>query len=150
MEHPKDVGDRSTLAVILALRQAGFHVLVPFGENTRYELVIDDGTQLARVQCKTGRLRSGAVLFKAASSYAHHPHPRMRSRNYIGQIDVFAVYCPDNGAVYLVPIQDASLAWQGSLRVAPPRNSQRRRIRYEIGRVVVSAIAGPGASAGAG
>jgi len=53
---------------MLALREAGFAVLVPFGENTRYDLVIDDGERLARVQCKTGRLRSGAIVFKVCSS----------------------------------------------------------------------------------
>jgi PD-(D/E)XK endonuclease len=53
MEHPKDVGDKSTLAIMLALRERGYWVLVPFGENTRYDLVIDDGCALQRVQCKT-------------------------------------------------------------------------------------------------
>jgi hypothetical protein len=76
MEHPKAVGDRSTLAVMLALREVGFAIYVPFGENTRCDLIIDDGIRLARVQCKTGRLRQGAVRFKTCSSYAHHPNPR--------------------------------------------------------------------------
>jgi hypothetical protein len=31
------VGDRTTLAVMTALYSAGFIVLVPFGENTRYD-----------------------------------------------------------------------------------------------------------------
>ena len=53
MEHPKDVGDRTTLAVMLALRCLGYQVSVPFGENSRYDLVVDDGRRLQRVQCKT-------------------------------------------------------------------------------------------------
>jgi hypothetical protein len=61
MEHPKDKGDRTTLAVMLALRVAGYAVLMPFGENTRYDLVIDDGETFSRIQCKTGRLRDGVV-----------------------------------------------------------------------------------------
>jgi hypothetical protein len=77
---PKDVGDRSTLAVMLALSAAGYAVYLPFGENTRCDLIIDDGATLARVQCKTGRLRNGAVTFKTCSSYMHHPHPKMRAR----------------------------------------------------------------------
>jgi PD-(D/E)XK nuclease superfamily protein len=43
VQHPKAVGDRTTLAAMLALYQAGYAVLMPFGENTRYDLVIDDG-----------------------------------------------------------------------------------------------------------
>jgi hypothetical protein len=42
MEHPKVVGDRSTLAIMAALRAAGFALYLPFGENTRTDLVIDD------------------------------------------------------------------------------------------------------------
>ena len=49
MDHPKDIGDRTTLAVMLALRNGGFTVSVPFGENTRYDLVVDDGLRLGRV-----------------------------------------------------------------------------------------------------
>src|SRR3990172_208957 len=53
MEHTKAVGDRTTLAVMLALEEAGYPFLIPFGENTRFDLAIDEGSRLARVQCKT-------------------------------------------------------------------------------------------------
>ena len=61
---------------MLALVDAGYAVSVPFGENTRCDVVIDEGWRLARVQCKTGRLRQGAVRFKVCSVYAHHPNPK--------------------------------------------------------------------------
>jgi len=67
--HPKDIGDRTALAVMLALREAGYAISVPFGENTRYDLVIDDGESLLRVQCKTGRLRKGSIVFATCSTY---------------------------------------------------------------------------------
>ena len=62
MLHPKEHGDGSTLATIYALRLKGIDIFLPFGENTRYDLVTDDGKRLRRVQCKTGRLRDGAVV----------------------------------------------------------------------------------------
>jgi hypothetical protein len=152
VEHPKDKGDRSTLAIMAALREAGFALLMPFGENTRYDLVIDDGTNLARVQCKTGRLREGAVRFNACSFYGNHRNPAVPSRDYQGQVDYFAVYCPETAGIYLIPIEDLPLRRLGALRVDPPRNGQRKRIRfaadYEIGRVPITRA--PGASAGAG
>ncbi|MBA3475398.1 MAG: hypothetical protein H0T10_01425 [Actinobacteria bacterium] len=147
MEHPKSVGDRTALAVMLALHDAGYAILVPFGENTRYDLVIDDGGTLARVQCKTGRLRDGAIRFNACSSYAHHPNPKTSRRHYLGQIDYFGVHCPQTGGVYLVPIQDAAARTQCSLRVTPSRNNQSRRIRlaaaYEIGNFVRRSTGAP-------
>jgi hypothetical protein len=151
--HPKAKGDRSTLAIMAALCEAGYAVLLPFGENTRYDLVIDDGVALGRVQCKTGRLREGGVRFAACSSYAHHPNPKMVTRDYLGDIDYFAVYCPDTGGVYLVPVEHAPVRSRGTLRLTPARNGQKRRIRtaanYEIGEVSIRATGAPGASAGA-
>jgi hypothetical protein len=154
MGHPKTIGDRTTLAVMLALRQVGYALLVPFGENTRYDLVIDDGRTLSRVQCKTGRLRHGAIDFKVCSSYAHHPNPKPTKRDYVGQVDYFGVHCPQTGGVYLVPIQDAASRTRCSLRVAPSRNNQSRRIRlaapYEIANFGPQLpTAGPRASSGA-
>jgi hypothetical protein len=130
MEHPKTKGDRSVLAIMLALNEAGYDLLVPFGENTRYDLVIDDGSRLSRVQCKTGRLRSGAVTFNVCSTYAHHPNPRVVRRDYQGQIDYFAVFCPDNRRAYLIPIAELPLRKQARMRVDPPRNNQRLGIRF--------------------
>jgi hypothetical protein len=142
MEHPKAVGDRSTLAIMLALREVGFDLYVPFGENTRCDLVIDDGGRLIRVQCKTGRLREGAVRFATCSSYAHHPNPRNRNRSYQGEVDYFAGYCRQTGGVYLVPIEDVPLRRMGALRVDAARNNQRRGIRlaaqYEVARLAAN------------
>jgi hypothetical protein len=59
--HPKDVGDGSTLAIMAALRMSGVALYVPFGESTRCDLIVDEDGELIRVQCKTGRLRDGAI-----------------------------------------------------------------------------------------
>jgi len=106
MRHPKEVGDRSTMMIMLALRKQGFDVYLPFGENTRCDLITEKNGRLSRVQCKTGRLAAGAVLFCPCSTYAHHPNPKIRRRSYTGEIDEFAVYCPGTRAVYLIPIAD--------------------------------------------
>jgi PD-(D/E)XK endonuclease len=152
MEHPKTVGDRSTLAIMVALQAAEIPFFLPFGENTRCDLVIDYEGRLARVQCKTGRLQDGAVRFRACSSYAHHRNPKVRRRDYLSDVDYFGVYCRETGGVYLVPIAVAQLRREGALRIEPTRNEQRRRVRwakpFEIG--VVRATAEPGVSPGAG
>jgi hypothetical protein len=153
MDHPKAVGDRTALATMLALSEAGFAVSVPFGENTRYDLIADDGVRLRRVQCKTGRLRSGAIRFAVCSCYGHHFRPGNARRDYHGEVDDFAVYCPDNQRVYLVPIGDLPVTTQAALRVEPTRNRQAKRIRmaaaYELATVDVSATAELAATAGA-
>ena len=142
MEHPKNIGDRSALAIAIALQAIGHAVYLPFGENTRADFVIDNGTRLARVQCKTGRLRNGVVHFKTCSTYAHHSKPASTRRDYRGQVEYFAVYCPETSGIYLIPIEEVPVRCNGSLRVTEARNGQKLRIRYasdyEIGRVRVT------------
>jgi hypothetical protein len=139
MEHPKETGDRTTMAIMFALRLEGYAILLPFGENTRYDLVIDNGSRLRRIQCKTGRLKDGAVHFPTCSTYVHHKNPKIPRRDYAGQIDDFAVYCPELGSVYLIPIDDVPTRSMALLRVTPARNGQRKGVRlaaaYEVTRI---------------
>ena len=130
--HPKLVGDQTEAMVIARLVQAGKCVLLPFGENQRYDLVLDEGDRFVRVQCKTGRVRNGAIRFNTCSSSYHHPSNqgmKFYQHNYVGQADLFGVYCPDNDRVYLVPVADVGVR-QGFLRVDASRNNQSAGVRW--------------------
>jgi hypothetical protein len=146
-EHPKVVGDKTTLAVMAALYQAGYALYTPFGENTRADLIIERKGELLRVQIKSGRLRQGTVQFACCSTYGHHPSPALVRRSYHGEIDVFGVHCRETGAVYLIPIEDLDNSTSVWLRVDPPKNNQQDRIRwaadYEIGRVSIEGLRVP-------
>jgi hypothetical protein len=148
MAHPKDIGDKSTLAIMYALHAAGYEISLPFGENTRYDLIMDDRARLSRVQCKTGRLRRGVVVFKTSSSYGDHPSPHVTTRDYLGEVEYFAVFCPETGAVYLIPIEDLQTRCEARLRIEPTRNAQKARVRqaaqYEIGKLASSYRASAG------
>jgi hypothetical protein len=87
------------------------------------------------------------VCFRTASSYYHHPHPKTPAKHYKGQIDYFAVFCPETGGVYLVPINHLRPLTQASLRVEPTRNHQVNGIRwaadYALGRVTIEGLRAP-------
>jgi hypothetical protein len=146
VEHPKDIGDRSTLAVMAAVQRLGFGIYMPFGENTRCDLIMESQAALVRIQCKTGRLRGGAIRFAACSSYGHHRNPGTARRDYRGQVDYFAVYCPETTGVYLIPVDEAPRTG-AHLRIDPTRNNQRRGVRfaadYEIARVTTEGLRAP-------
>jgi len=50
---------------------------------------------------------------------------------YHGEVDAFGVYCPEDGAVYMVPICDlGGITSIVSLRLAPTKSGQRAGVRF--------------------
>ena len=124
MRDTSGIGNKTEAIVLAALVHAGYKPLVPFGGGHPYDIALDDGGKLTRVQCKTGRLLKGAVFFPTAIWCRN-----LSYRSYQGDVDLFGVYCPDTSQVYLVPIDDVPDKG-ASLRVVPPRNGQARGIRW--------------------
>jgi hypothetical protein len=122
-----DVGLRSEAAVMSRLVQRGHCVLLPFGVNQRYDMVIESEGQFLTAQCKTGRLRNGVIIFSSQSVQSNMSGTRVRS--YAGEVDLFVVYCPDNHGVYVIPAEDVPTTGM-FLRVDPPRNGQNKRVRW--------------------
>lgn len=122
----KKIGDISELHAIVALTKLGYKVLLPFGENQRYDFVIDDGETFSRVQVKTGQLRGDVILYSCSSSHAHRGGT---TRPYFGQIEYLAVYCPGTEKVYLLPEKELT-ATRAHLRLSPPRNNMVKTIRW--------------------
>jgi hypothetical protein len=107
-----------------AFVELGYDVLIPFGEGQPYDLVVDLGEgDFLRVQCKTAREVPGCVVFN--SRMADHGRGRL---SYHGVADIFGVYAPSTGSVYLVPVIEVP-GFEGRLRLEPTRNNQRHRVR---------------------
>jgi hypothetical protein len=134
--HPVDVGQRSETAILAAFVDHGFQVWLPWGTNQRYDMILEVRDRFLRVQCKTGRLRHGAVEFKAHSVRVNTK--ANFTRDYFGEIEYFAVYCAATSNVYIVPCDAATPKSVVALRIDPPRNGQSKRVRwaadYEIER----------------
>ena len=104
-------GNISELKVITAYVEAGLAVSIPFGGGAPYDLIVDTGTRLLKVQVKTGRLRNGCMLFPTVR-FSGHTGKGIR---YVsGEIDLFAVYCSDNDLIYILPLADS--VTEGRLR----------------------------------
>lgn len=129
----KSIGERTEGLVLAALLRRGKTVLLPFGDNQRYDLLVDnkDGS-FTRVQCKTGRLKLGSIRFNTYST-----NQKGIRKLYLGSADAFGVYCPETDKSYLVPMLDvANIGTTAMLRVDHPKNNQITKIRmaaqYEI------------------
>ena len=123
-----DVGDRTEAIVIAALVRLGHSVLRPLSANQRYDLVLDLGGQFLRVQCKTGRLRNGAIVFSTRSCRSNRNGTYVRS--YTDEADVFVIHCPETDRLYAVPVGDSGVLKAASLRVTAPANNQTKGIRW--------------------
>lgn len=118
---PKERGELTEAVVLAKLIEFGYSVSMPFGDSRRYDMIVDDGRRLYRVQVKTARdgYSTGTVEFNTASV---HPISGRKTR-YEGQIEAFIAYHPGTHAFYWVPISDC----QGdrlALRIAPAKNNQ--------------------------
>lgn len=118
---------RSEAVVISRLIEVGHRVLLPFGTNQRYDFVIEQGRNFLTAQCKTGRLRNGAIEFRAQSVQCNTAGARVRS--YIDEVDLFTVYCPDTRGVSVIPAEEVPASGM-FLRLEPPRNGQRKHVRW--------------------
>ncbi|ELY98428.1 group I intron-associated PD-(D/E)XK endonuclease [Natrialba asiatica] len=103
----KQTGDETEAKVMSWLIAAGYTVSVPFGDNEKYDLVLDTGAELVRVQCKTGwREEDGAVLrFKTTSKTT--VDGTVTRVDYGETINAFAVRCPVTDKLYWVPVEEA-------------------------------------------
>lgn len=91
MEAPFKRGNISESIALTRYLEAGFMVATPFGVGAPYDLIVDTGAALLRIQVKTGRLRNGVVEFETR---------RMRSRTTRkgykeNEVDYFVICCPE-------------------------------------------------------
>ena len=121
--HTTAIGDLTEAMVTAALLRKGHVLLRPVSSNSGYDLLIDRDNVFERVQCKTGRLREGAIVFNTHSLAGG----RYR-KNYIGRADAFGIYCPDTGLCYLIPVALVGKRI-GYLRAIPTKNKQEAKIR---------------------
>ncbi len=127
----KAIGERTEAQVLAALLKKGLTVLIPFGDNQRYDLVIDENGKFTRIQCKTGRLKKGAIAFNTCSIDVN----TQKRKSYYGEADLFGIYCPETDKCYLIPVRDCGKR-ETKLRVLPAKNNNKINIRlasdYEI------------------
>lgn len=115
--NPKAIGERSEAIIAAHYLMRGDVVLHPFGDNQRYDLVVENDGKFRRIQCKTGKLDGDVIRFSTASCAGGKV-----KKDYVGQIEAFAVYCPQNQKVYEVPIE-AAPSRSMMLRLASPKNN---------------------------
>ena len=104
-------------------------MLRPQTEGRRYDLVIDTGPRLPRVQCKWGR-RQGNVVVVKISTQRLTPAGYVQTSYRADEIDGIAVYCDELKRCFYLPIETAAGRTVFHLRLAPAANNQELAINW--------------------
>ena len=124
----KQKGNLTELQCLTAFYEQGCHVSLPYGENSRYDMIVDVNGKLLKVQVKTASLRKedeNAIEFSCRST-------RVNSQGTISnkytpdEIDYFATFW--KGVCYLIPVTECSVS--KTLRFAPPKSGQIKGISF--------------------
>ena len=115
-------------AVVHECAKLGISVSRPL-DDQRYDLILDLGSKLLRVQCKWAARTGDVVAIRTLTSRRSrdgHIHRRYAAH----EIDAIVAFCEETGRCYLLPQElsvDRSLVL---LRLEPTRNNQAAGIRW--------------------
>jgi len=126
---PSRKGAVAEAEIAAAAIRLGLVVLRPLCEGGRYDLAIDTGEHLLRVQSKWAS-RDGNVLTARCVTSRHTPRGYLRSTYSVAEIDAIAAYSPHTDRCYLIPIEEVAGRCTISLRVGPTGNNQALHVRW--------------------
>lgn len=102
----KKIGELTEAKVLVKMLEMGFICSKPHGDNAPYDLIVDNGQELTRIQIKTGRIEGNCVVFNAAS------FNKYVARKYTpDEIDAFVVFAPTIEKFYWISV-DTALSYQ--------------------------------------
>ena len=116
-------------AIALEATKLGFVVSRPMTEGRRYDLIIDTGSCLLRVQCKWAKRRRGVVVVDTTTRRST-PQGYVFTTYTADEIDGVAAYCQELEECYFVPISRVAGRRGLHLRLVPAVNHQELAINW--------------------
>lgn len=103
-------------------------VLIPFGQNVPYDLVIQINNKFYKIQCKT----TGKVVDQDKMIFSicrTNGFTGVHSQYSKEEIDFFFLHCIENGYCGIVPIDQVKSKREFTLRLRAPKNKQFKNIK---------------------
>lgn len=100
----KEKGDIGLTQIIADLQLKGIGTALPLAEHMPFDLIaIDDHARLAKISVKYRAMNKfGSIEIPMRSISSNSQGYRVKKAN-LDEIDVFAIYCPDNRQCYYIP-----------------------------------------------
>lgn len=115
-------------AVIHECARLGVPVAKPL-DDQRYDLILDLGSKLLRVQCKWAAGVGGVVSIRTRTSRRGREGHIHRSYGP-DEIDAIVAFCAETGRCYLLPHELSVGRATVQLRLEPTKNNQAAGIRW--------------------
>ena len=125
----KNQGDSAELRFMLLNHELGYVVSKPFGDNAKYDLIVDTGSNLERIQVKSTRRKEtsfgmdcyNCLVCSGADSKQQYTEK---------DIDYIAIYVITENAWYKIPIKEIK---GKTVKLYPHRVPQRNTYeKYRI------------------
>lgn len=126
MSNTKTKGDVAEAKVLADLVQKEYKILIPFGEDCKFDVVAYKGNKFTKIQCKyDGGRNEGVISVKCSSTNNWNVHKYTPT-----EIDCIAVYHQPTDKCYYIP--SSLLGKNGRdelwLRILPTKNKQSKGI----------------------
>jgi len=119
----KQKGDIAEAYITYLLKKHGFNVLLPWGEDTRYDIVTEKNGIFKRIQIKYVTSHDGSLQVPMRSCNNHQIIHYSQS-----DIDIVAAYDPHDNRVYFIPLKKHTNRSAFRVRLVPAKNKQKKYI----------------------
>lgn len=125
MKDTVSIGDKTLAKVITRFLDHGYFVSIPWSAASPYDIIVDIGDKLLKVQVKTARIRRGCVEFALFSVNG----TARKAVLYGNKVDYIAAYCPENEKFYFINIAEFNTT-KAFLRLTTPKNNMVKGVRW--------------------
>ena len=122
----KEIGLIGEQVLIAEFTKIRIPVLLPIGDNSPYDMVIDYNGRFLKVQAKTTEsVQNGKMVF---CTNVTNPFKKTSRKYTASEIDIFGLYCIENGYIGLLPVKECT-AKETVIRLDKPKNNQSSKIK---------------------
>ena len=127
MTDPRLLGDIAEQKFILMCMNRSINVYRPINSNSRVDFIIEQGSQLKRVQVKYRSMLDGKLSLSASKQQ----NGRDKTLKYtLEEIDMFLVYEPSTDSFYNIPLSMYKNNRVNIFRINNPKNGQCKGVKY--------------------
>ena len=121
----KQLSREAELRFASELAKKGWEIFFPYGEDSPIDILAHKKGQFMKIQVKATKLINGALACKLRSTN------NWQNKKYTSkEIDYFAFYDYLNEKGYFLSIKEVEGKSEIKLRVDPPKNKQKSKVRY--------------------